>query len=86
VTVATIHTVITHVMFVTKLDWLLAFHPLPRVPRRTIQFRGHPERGHENKNRAVDRQLRECVCAVMKNLWHRRSFANPSLQNRQFGN
>ena len=78
VTIAAIQSIVSDVVLMTKLDWLLALDPLPRVPGRTVQLRSHPKRGEQNKNRAVDRSLRECVRAVMKNLWHRRSFANPS--------
>jgi hypothetical protein len=73
VAITTIQTIVADMMFVTELDGLLAFDPLPGVPGRTIQFRGHPKGGEQNKNRAIDRGLRECVRAVMKNLWHRRS-------------
>jgi hypothetical protein len=78
VAIAAIQTVVTDVVLMTKLDGLLALNPLTGIPRRTIQFRGDPKRGHENKHRAVYRQFREGVGAVMKNLRHRRSFANPS--------
>ena len=80
VAVAAIQTVVADVVLVTKLHRLLAFDPLPRVPGRAIQFRRDPQRRHENENSAIDRELRECVCTVMKNLGHRRSFANSSLQ------
>ena len=73
-------------MLVTELHRLLAFDPLARVPGRAIQFRCHPQGGHENKNGAVDRQLRKCVGTVMKNLGHRRSFANSSQQTYQSRN
>jgi hypothetical protein len=79
--VAAINAIVAHVVLMTKLDGLLAFNPLPRVPGGTIQLRGHPQRCDKDKNGAINRQLREGVRAVMKNLWHRRSFANPSLQN-----
>ncbi len=69
--IATIQTIIPGMMLVTKLNRLLPLNPLPRVPGRAIQFRGHPERGNQDKNRAIDRQLRERVCAVVKNLGHR---------------
>ncbi len=81
--VAAINAVVAHVVLMTKLDGLLAFNPLPRVPGRTIQLRGHPQGSDEDKNGAINRQLREGVRAVMKNLWHCRRVANPSLQNRQ---
>ena len=82
--VAAINTIVAHVVLMTKLDGLLAFNPLPCVPGGTIQLRGHPQRSDQDKNGAIDGELREGVRAVMKNLWHRRSFANPSLQNRQY--
>jgi hypothetical protein len=75
VAVATINTVIADVMLVTKLDGLLTLNPLAGVPRRTIQFRSHPKSSYQDENRAVDRKLCERVGAVMKNLWHRRSFS-----------
>src|SRR6476620_7694483 len=78
--VTAIQAVVANVMFMTELDGLLPFDPLTGVPRRAIQLRGHPERRHENKHRAVDRQFGKGVSAVMKNLRHRRSFGNLSLQ------
>jgi hypothetical protein len=58
VTVATIDTVVSDVMFVTELDRLLPFHPLAGIPRRTIEFDGDPKEGDNNKDRAVDSNLR----------------------------
>lgn len=56
-TVTAVQTVVTHVVLMTKLDWLLAFNPLPCVPGRAIQLRRHPKRGNEDKNSSIDRQL-----------------------------
>jgi hypothetical protein len=81
VTVTTIQAIVADMMFMTKLDGLLAFNPLAGVPGRAIQFRAYPKRRQQNKNCTIDRQLREGVRAVMKNLGHRGGLANPSLQN-----
>jgi hypothetical protein len=78
--VAAINAVVADVVLVTKLDRLLSLNPLPGVPGRTVQFRGYPQRRDENENRPINRQLGERVRTVMKNLWHRRRFANSSLK------
>lgn len=57
-TVTTIDTVIANVMFMTELNWLLPFDPLAGVPGRTIQLNGDVEQGDDDKNCAVDRNLR----------------------------
>jgi hypothetical protein len=82
--VAAIQPIVADVMLVTKLDGLLPFDPLASVPGRAIQFRRHPQSGNKDKDGPVDRQFRERVCTVMKNLWHRRSFANPLEKNSAF--
>jgi len=58
VAVATIDAVVADVMFVTELDRLLAFDPLTRIPRRTIEFDGDPQQGDDDKDSAVDSNLR----------------------------
>ena len=83
--VAAINAVVSHVMFVTKLDGLLSFNPLAGVPGRTVQLNCNPQSGKENKDSAINRQLGERVCAVMEDLWHRRSAKSESSTNYERG-
>jgi hypothetical protein len=73
VAVATIDTIVADVMLVAKLDWLLSLNPLAGIPGRAIELSRNPKQSHQNKHSAIDRQLCQRVCAVMKNLWHCRS-------------
>ncbi len=75
VTVAAIDAVVADVMFVTKLDRLLTLNPLAGVPGRAIKLSRDPQQRDENKHGAIDRQLRERVGAVMKNLRHRENLS-----------
>src|SRR6266403_770665 len=70
--ITAIDAVIADVMLMTELNWLLALDISARVPARARDFRRYPQRGEQNKNCAEDRRAREIVCAVTKNLWHRR--------------
>src|SRR6266850_6507415 len=70
--ITAIDAVIADVMLMTELNWLLALDISARVPTRAGDFRRYPQRGEQNKNCAEDRRAREIVCAVTKNLWHRR--------------
>ena len=70
VTVATIDSVVADVMFVTELDWLLSFDPLPGVPRRTIQLNSDPQQSDTDKKGAVDRDFSQRVRTVMEDLGH----------------
>ena len=71
-TVTAVDTVIADVMFMTELNWLLSFDPLTGIPRRAVKFNGYPQERNSNKKRAIDCDFRQCVSAVVKNLWHRR--------------
>src|SRR6266446_9051749 len=75
VTVAAIDAVVADVMFVTELDRLLALNPLAGVPGRAIKLSRDPQQRDENKHGAIDRQPRERVGAVMKNLRHRENLS-----------
>jgi len=35
-TVPTVDAIVSDVMFMTELDWLLAFNPLAGIPRRSV--------------------------------------------------
>jgi hypothetical protein len=85
VAIAAIDAVVADVVFVTELNWLVAFDPLAGVPRRTINLGGYPKRGEQNKNGSIDRSLGERVGTVMENLWHRRSWLipNSSISNQR---
>jgi len=78
--VAAINAVVSHVMFVAKLDGLLSLNPLAGVPGRTVQLNCNPQSGKENKDSAINRELGQRVCAVMEDLWHRRSAKSEALQ------
>jgi hypothetical protein len=69
VTVTTIDSVVADVMFMTELNWLLPFHPLSGVPRRSIQFDSYPQQGDDYENSAINRDLCQRVSAVMEDLW-----------------
>jgi hypothetical protein len=70
VTVAAIDAVITDVMFMTELNGLLTFDPLSGVPGRTIQLNSDPQQSNDYEYSAINRDFRQRVCAVMKDLWH----------------
>ena len=72
-TVTAVDTVVADVMFVTELNWLLAFDPCASVPGRSMKLRSHVKRSDQHEDGAKDTQLRQRVRAVMENLWHRRS-------------
>jgi len=72
VTVAAIDAVVTGVMFMTELYGLLAFDPLTGVPPGTIQLNSDPQQSNDYENSAINRDLRQRVGAVMKDLWHYR--------------
>ena len=55
--VAAINAIVSHVMFVAKLDGLLSLNPLAGVPGRTVQLNCYPQSGKENKDSAINRQL-----------------------------
>ena len=71
--VAAINAVVPNVVLMTKLDRLLPLEPLARVPGRAVEFRCNPKNGNENEDSAINRELGQRVCAVMEDLWHRRS-------------
>jgi len=75
VAVAAVNAIVANVMLVAKLDRLLALNPLARVPGRAIQLSCNPQQRDENKNGAIDRQLRQRISAVMKNLRHRENLS-----------
>jgi hypothetical protein len=70
VTVTAVDAIVTDVMFVTELNWLLAFDPLARIPGRTVQFNRDPQQSHNYKYSAINRNLCQRVGAVMEDLWH----------------
>ena len=70
VTVAAIDAVVTDVMFMTELNGLLTFDPLSGVPGRTIQLNSDPQQSNDYEYSAINRDFRQRVCAVMKDLWH----------------
>jgi hypothetical protein len=72
VTVAAIDAVVTDVMFMTELNGLLSFDPLAGVPGGTIQLNSDPQQSNDYENRAVNRDFRQRVGAVMEDLWHLR--------------
>src|SRR5437870_2117555 len=80
--ITAIDSVIADVMFMTELNWLLALDVSARVPTRAGDFRCYPQRSEQNKNCAKDRRAREIVCAVTKNLWHRRLTDTQSFRRR----
>jgi len=57
-TVTAIDAVVANVMLMTELNGLLSFHPLASIPSRTIEFDGDPKQSNNDKNRAVDSNLR----------------------------
>ena len=75
VAVAAIDAVVADMMLMTKLDRLLALNPLAGVPGRAIQLSRDPQQRNQNKNRTIDGQLCQRVCAVMKNLRHRENLS-----------
>ena len=72
VTVPAIDAVVTDVMFMTELNWLLAFDPLAGVPSGTIQLNRDPQQSNDYENSAINRDFRQRVSAVMEDLWHYR--------------
>src|SRR6266550_3425581 len=74
-TVAAIDAVVADVMLMTELNWLLTLDPLARVPGRAIKLSRDPQQRDQNKHGAIDRQLRQRVGAVMKNLRHRENLS-----------
>jgi hypothetical protein len=68
--VTAIDTVVANVMFVTELNRLLAFDPLTGVPRRAVQFNSDPQQSKNYEHSSINRNLRQRVSAVMKDLWH----------------
>jgi hypothetical protein len=70
VTVTTIDAVVTDVMFMTELNGLLTFDPLPGVPGRTIQFNSDPQQSDDYEYSAINRDFCQRVRAVMEDLWH----------------
>lgn len=75
--VAAIDPVVADVMLMTELYRLLPFDPLAGVPGRTIDFSADPKCCKQDENGAENAELGERVGAVVKDLWHRRRFANP---------
>jgi hypothetical protein len=70
VTVTAVDAIVTDVMFVTELNWLLAFDPLACIPGRTVQFNRDPQQRHNYEYSAINRNLCQRVGAVMEDLWH----------------
>ena len=68
--VTTIDAIVSHVMFVTELNWLLPLNPLSRVPGRTVDRSRHEEGGNQDEDRAKDADFGQRIGAVMENLWH----------------
>jgi hypothetical protein len=68
--VTTVYAVVTDVMFMTELNRLLAFDPLPGVPRGTIDLHRDPKSSEQNKDSSKNAQLCQSVGAVMEDLWH----------------
>lgn len=75
--VTAVNAIVADVVFMTKLNRLLALDPLPCVPGGAIELSHHPERCKQNEDSAKNAQLGQRVGAVMEDLWHRRRFANP---------
>ena len=65
-------------MFMTELNWLLAFDPLAGVPGRTIYLNSNPQQGKSNEDSAINRNFRQRVGAVMEDLWHCRRILSVS--------
>jgi hypothetical protein len=61
----------------TKLNRLLPFDPLACIPGGTIDFGAYPKCRKQDENGAENTEFGERVGAVVKDLWHRRRFANP---------
>ena len=75
--ITAIDAVVADVMLMTELYWLLPFDPLTGVPGGTIDFSTYPKCCKQNENGAENTEFGERVCTVVKDLWHRRRFANP---------
>jgi hypothetical protein len=68
VTITTVDPVITHVVFVTELNGLLAFGKGARVIRRSLDRRESPGHATKNKNGSKYAHLRKGVRTAMENL------------------
>jgi hypothetical protein len=56
-TVTTVDAIVTHVVFMTKLNRLLPLDPLSRVPGGAVELGYHPECCKQNKNGAKNTYL-----------------------------
>ncbi|HMH05937.1 MAG TPA: hypothetical protein VK579_04570 [Terriglobales bacterium] len=81
-TITTVDPVITHVVFVTELNGLLAFGKGARVIRRSLDRRESPGDATKNKDGSKYAHLGKGVRTAMENLWHSRSLSSGLKENR----
>jgi hypothetical protein len=74
-TIATVDPVITHVVFVTELNGLLALDKGARVIRGPLDLRQRPSGAANDKDGAEDAHFRKGIGTPMKNLRHCRSLS-----------
>lgn len=56
-TITAVDSIISDMVFMAKLNRLLAFEELTGVPGGAIEFHCNPQRRDDNKDRAVDRDF-----------------------------
>jgi hypothetical protein len=69
--VATIDTIVAHVVLVAELNRLFARKEGLGIVRRAIELEQHPDEDCHEKDRAEDRRLRDKVGASIEDLPHR---------------
>src|SRR5437762_5014918 len=74
VAIQAIHAQPPDMVSVTERDWLFAHLCRPSLVAGTIQLRKGPRQKTQNKNCAKNRDSRECIGAVMKDLGHSLTF------------